>query len=726
MDAALKTAGRRPLRILMVSDVSPAAVEGGGERVLGEEAARLAALGHHVRVLSRAPAGDRRETVELGGARVRHFQADRRSVLRFIHSSIFAARRAAMEELSREGADVLHLHQPLSGYGVLHSPAGRGTPSLYTFLSPAPLEYRVRQGMTVHHRAGSAGTVGTLLLWTIERACLRRATRIHVLSDFAADQLWRLYRIASDRIVKIPGGADVDRFRPAADRASLRKALGLPLHSPVLLTVRNLETRMGLDALIRAVGMVRSHVPDVLLLLGGSGSLRGELESLAASLDLADHVRFLGFVPEAELPLHYQAADAFVLPTRELEGFGLVTVEALACGTPVLGTPVGATPEILRPLDPALLFRDQTAEGIADGILRFLGADRRDPAATGRLRQACRDHATTHYAWNASVARLADVLGEVATGRPGPAPAPPACPVCDERMAADVCYRGSRYVRCRRCRTGAVAALPTRARLRMLYEAEYPAAYGHERLAPPRADMFAAMLDHLGRLRGAGRLLDLGCGGGHLLDAARRRGWRGIGADLSHAACRVTRERQSIPAVQADLARLPVRDRGVEVVTLVNVLDHLPDPLGALREVRQVLVPGGHLVVRIPNAGFHRPWVRLLASLGPVARWHGWDGYPVLHLYAFTPAGARQLVRQAGFHVLGVRNSALAAAGAGGPGLPPLAIRRWASAVITAGAQAMEIVTRGRCLWGPSIEVYAMRPTVETEDRAAPASEAPR
>jgi glycosyltransferase involved in cell wall biosynthesis/SAM-dependent methyltransferase len=719
VDAALKTAGRRPLRILMVSDVSPAAMEGGGERVVGEEAARLAALGHHVRVLSRAPAGDPRQTVELGGARIRHFQANRRSVLRLIHSSIFAARRAAVEELSREGANVLHLHQPLSAYGVLHSPAGRRLPSLYTFLSPAPLEYRVRQGMTVHHRGGSAGTVGTLLLWAIERACLKRAARIHVLSDFSADQLWRLYGISSDRIVKIPGGADVDRFRPAA-RASVRKALGLPLHSPVLLTVRNLEARMGLDVLIRAVARVRSRVPDVLLLVGGSGSLRGELESLAASLDLADHVRFLGFVPEAELPLYYQVADAFVLPTRELEGFGLVTVEALACGTPVLGTPVGATPEILRPLDPALLFRDQTAEGMADGILRFLALDQRDPAATDRLRQACRDHATARYAWDASVARLAEVLAEVATGRPGPAPAAPACPVCDERMAADLCYRGSRYLRCRRCRTGAVADLPTRARLRMRYEVEYPAAYDHEGLAPPRAEMFAALLDQLARLRGAGRLLDVGCGGGHLLDAARRRGWRGIGVDLSHAACRATRRQQSIPAVQADLTRLPVKDGGVEAVTLVNVLDHLPDPLGALREIRQALVPGGHLVVRIPNAGFHRPWVRLLASLGPVVRWRGWDCYPILHLYAFTPAGARQLVRQAGFHVLGVRNSALAAAGAGGPGLPPLAIRRWASAAVTAGGRALEIVTRGRCLWGPSIEVYAMCPAGETADRAAP------
>src|SRR5205814_7616551 len=132
--------------------------------------------------------------------------------------------------------------------------------------------------------------------------------------------------------------------------------------------------------------------PDVQLLLGGAGSLREPLEAQARASGLDKHVSFLGFVPEVELPAFYQAADVFVLPTRELEGFGLVTVEALACGTPVLGTRVGATPEILAPLSPSLIFRGLAPETLADdltGLLERLT----DPADAARLRAECRRHA---------------------------------------------------------------------------------------------------------------------------------------------------------------------------------------------------------------------------------------------------------------------------------------------------------------------------------------------
>src|SRR2546426_10110498 len=107
---------------------------------------------------------------------------------------------------------------------------------------------------------------------------------------------------------------------------------------------------MGLDTLIRAMATVRERFPRVLLLIGGSGSLRPLLETITISLALSDHVRFLGFVPERDLPAYYGAADAFVLPTRELEGFGLGTVEALACGMPVLGTPLCAKARNLAPV----------------------------------------------------------------------------------------------------------------------------------------------------------------------------------------------------------------------------------------------------------------------------------------------------------------------------------------------------------------------------------------
>ncbi len=175
---------------------------------------------------------------------------------------------------------------------------------------------------------------------------------------------------------------------------------------------------MGLDTLIQAMAILRQQAPDLLLLIGGAGSLRSDLESLTGSLDLQGHVRFLGFIPDNELPLYYQASDAFVLPTRELEGFGLVTIEALACGTPVLATPVGATPELLRQLQPDLLFEGIEAQDIAQGILRYLQRAQADPQGYENLRQRCRDYATACFGWDQIVERLEQELLKV-TGSTG-------------------------------------------------------------------------------------------------------------------------------------------------------------------------------------------------------------------------------------------------------------------------------------------------------------------
>src|SRR5207245_6499995 len=142
-------------------------------------------------------------------------------------------------------------------------------------------------------------------------------------------------------------------------------------------------------------------------------------------LGVAAPVRFLGFVPEADLPLYYQAADCFVLPTRELEGFGLVTVEALACGTPVLGTPIGATPELLDPLDPGLVFDATTPEAIGERLVEFLNRLEHDPGAVARLRQAARAHAERHYGWDRTVEAPEAELARLASGQ---APSLPAAP----------------------------------------------------------------------------------------------------------------------------------------------------------------------------------------------------------------------------------------------------------------------------------------------------------
>ncbi len=700
-----------PLRLLIVSDVSPAVIRGGAERVLWELASRLAARGHHVRILCRATAGEEPMLLERDGVSLTHFPCPRGSALSFLRAAVSEPRRRLDQLLAEEPCDVLHLFQPLSGYGALRSNGARGLPVLYSFLSPAPLEYASRTGMSALHRLGLVGRSAQALLWGIERACLRRATAIHVLSDFSARQLWQLYGLPSDRLVCIPGGVDLAKFAPAPDRGLVRRALGLPAGAPLFLTVRNLEARMGLDILIRAMALLRREVPNVRLLIGGSGHLRTALETLTASLDLESHVRFLGYVPDDELPRYYQAADAFVLPTRELEGFGLITVEAMACGTPVLGTAVGATPEILRPLDPTLVFQDSTPEGMAGRLQAFLAERDRDPGGGERLRQACRRHVESAYDWGHAVDRVERTLADLARGAVPDRPRPDPCPACGGMWRATrLAYRGGSYLRCPSCGTGRIAALPSPATLQRRYATEYPARYDPGRVGAGRVAMFDAVRDRVARLVSATAVLDIGCGGGHLLRSASQHGWKPFGVDWSADACAACRA-AGIPAVQADADALPYRDACMEVVFLLNLLDHTPDPWRVIQEAHRILAPGGLLVIRVPNAAFHRTWVRCLSMLGLCARWRNWDRAPILHLFAFPAAGLRRIARRGGFQVLETRNSALDAGGdadsACVAGQRPHDLARF---MIGVAARVLEAASHGRVLVGPSLELYARRP----------------
>ncbi len=703
---------KTPLRILMVSDVSPLVIRGGAERVLWEVASRLAARGHRIRILSRAPADTEPVSVERAGVSITHFPCHRRSPLSLLHSSVFAARRSLGRLLAAEPCDVLHLWQPLSGYGALRPARAYRLPFLYTFLSPAPLEYASRGGMSAFHRRGLIGRVARVLLWTLERACLRRANRIQVLSDFSGAQAWRSYGVPSDRLVRIPGGADIERFAPARDRDAVRRHLGLPQGVPLLLTVRNLEARMGLDTLVEAMAILRRALPDAVLLIGGTGSVRAQLESQVASLQLQGQVRFLGYVQERDLARYYQAADVFVLPTRELEGFGLITVEALASGTPVLGTAVGATPEILRPLDASFLFREPTPRAMAERLHEFFVGRAQDRNAAEELRRTCRRYVEKEYSWGRAVDRLESTF--VALARPEAAePVSSArCPACGGVFAKTrLLYAGDPYLECPLCHTGRIAGVPTTTALRHRYEVDYPENFPHESIVAPRAAMFASMLDRVAALGRHTRLVDIGCGGGHLLASATQRGWRSFGTDVSHEACTAAKS-VGRAATQADAAALPLCDASVDVACLVNTLDHLPDPYATLREAYRVLVPGGHLVIRVPNAVFHRSCVRLFAGLGPLARSRGWDRYPVLHIFSFPPHGLRRIADRAGFRVLQVKGSSLAAECRGERLSGVQAhILRWVFWLIAAQARIVEVISRGRLMTGPAIELYAERPS---------------
>ena len=151
---------------------------------------------------------------------------------------------------------------------------------------------------------------------------------------------------------------------------------------------------MGLHNLIEAIREVASKYPDVLLLIVGKGALRKELEEQIRTMNLADHVRTLGAVTDQDLPLLYRAADFSIVPSSAYEGFGLILLESLACGTPALGTPVGAISEVLATFDKSLLLEGASPGHLADGICEALSGRRKLPTMTD-----CESYAVNRFAW---------------------------------------------------------------------------------------------------------------------------------------------------------------------------------------------------------------------------------------------------------------------------------------------------------------------------------------
>ena len=305
-------------------------------------------------------------------------------------------RKAVAAKMTDAGPDVVASHFALYAFPVLDLLGDR--PLVVHFHGPWAEESAVE--------GSPAATVRLKAL--IERTVYRRAARCIVLSSAFRDVLHRTYGVPLYRIRIVPGGVDVDRFATGLTRAEARRHLGWAVDRPTVLSVRRLAPRMGLEALVEAAALVVQEHPELQVRIAGKGPLRAKLQQQIAAAGLNAHVRLVGFVPDEDLPVAYRAADVSIVPTQALEGFGLITLESLAAGTPVLVTPVGGLPETVRDLDPALMLRDTSVEAIADGLRAVL---------TGRFAQLsgepCQAYVRERFAWPVIAEQVAAVYREV-------------------------------------------------------------------------------------------------------------------------------------------------------------------------------------------------------------------------------------------------------------------------------------------------------------------------
>ncbi len=294
----------------------------------------------------------------------------------------FWTARRQFSQRQLKAPDAINLHFALYSFPLLKSLPD--VPVTYTFHGPWALESQ---------QEGDSPRSVWFKRW-IEHQVYQRCDRFITLSHAFASILHQQYDVPAEKIQVIPGGVDIQRFQPNLSRQAARAQLNWHPDRPTLFTPRRLVQRMGLDKLLTALVQVKAQVPDVWLAIAGKGPQRPDLERQVADLGLADHVQFLGFMPDDQLPIAYQAADLCVVPSQALEGFGLILLESLACGTPVLCTPVGGMPEIVAPFSPQLVTSSPEPADLATRLSEALLGQVAVPD-----RAACRHYAVTHFNW---------------------------------------------------------------------------------------------------------------------------------------------------------------------------------------------------------------------------------------------------------------------------------------------------------------------------------------
>ena len=308
-----------------------------------------------------------------------------------------AVRRAVRQELAGSRFDLVVSHFALYTFPVRKLIASHQLPLVVHFQGPWAAESRQEGARRI-------------AVWTkdaIERSVYCRAQRFIVLSDPFGKILASTYGVSPDRIRRVPPGLETARFRTGLSRAAAREKLGWPTDRPIVFTARRLASRMGLEDLIDATVAVRKSKPDVLIHIAGRGRLLAELQQRIETCGLKEHVKLLGFVADSDLPLAYTAADLTVVPTIALEGFGLVTIESLAAGTPTMVTPVGGLPDGVIGLAPQLVLERTGAAALAEGITGAL---------MGRIplpsREECQQHAEANFDWKVIAGKVRTVYEE--------------------------------------------------------------------------------------------------------------------------------------------------------------------------------------------------------------------------------------------------------------------------------------------------------------------------
>jgi len=394
------------MNILITSDVPLFCPASGAEQVLNQQAFGLKRKGFRVFAITRINGDSKYLLRNINGVQEACYSLPSKN---FFHALFYLLKnpKELYNKFSEEGSFFASIiHQPFTCISLLLSRKLKSIPLIYVFHSPNHEEYLLDNDC----RISLCKIPIAYIRKKIEGYCLKKARKIIVLSEYMKNKVKKIHSISDDFIIVNPGGADLNRFQPVEDRHKIKMDLGFPEGKIHLLTIRNLEPRMGLDNLLKGVYLIKKSDLPIHLVIGGEGPEKEKLLRIVKELGIIDEVMLTGFIPAKKLPLYYGAADFFILPTRNLEGFGLVTPESMACGTPVLGTPIGGTKEILKNFDSQFLFEDTSAEAIAKGIQNAIIKYLKVEDKYNQLRTRCREFVVQNYSWQRHVDQLSSII----------------------------------------------------------------------------------------------------------------------------------------------------------------------------------------------------------------------------------------------------------------------------------------------------------------------------
>lgn len=387
---------------------APGQGKSGGMNVHVRELARaMSNLGVPVDIFTRVHDEQASDAAEIAdNVRVVHIPsgpADAPLSQQFEHLSSFVAGMLEYRRRQRAEYAAVHSHYWMSGWAGRKISAELGVPHVSTFHTLSRIKMQSRSGE--------------------QEAAIREQTESDIIagsdciiafSENERDAMVRLYDGDPERIRLVPCGVDLTRFRPLG-RSAARDALGLNGHK-VLLFVGRIEALKGLDLLVHTAAHLDASDLKVLVVgddADGSGDLT-RLKQMARDLDVAESIDFVGRVAQDRLPWYYSAADVCVVPSY-YESFGLVALESMACGTPVVASRVGGLPTIVHHGRTGYLKSWRCPEAFANSLEMILV----NSNLQNCMGRAARESAET-MSWDAVAGQLLNIYQELALGYRGP------------------------------------------------------------------------------------------------------------------------------------------------------------------------------------------------------------------------------------------------------------------------------------------------------------------